>query len=86
VRNQKEFEKALKDSGGSVVLLVQRGATGQVGRLPVDLTNTPLGAWCEAAAEGMRVTSVAADTPAAQAGLERGDVILKVDDQRVRAQ
>jgi S1-C subfamily serine protease len=28
---------------------------------------------------------VAADTPAGQAGLERGDVILKVDDRRVRS-
>jgi regulator of sigma E protease len=85
VRDQKEFEKVVKNSGGSLQLLVRRGGTGPAVRVPLDLTNSPLGAWCEPVAEGMRVTSVAPDSPASAAGLERGDVILKVDDQRVRS-
>jgi S1-C subfamily serine protease len=83
-RDQKEFDQIVRNSGGVLQLLVRRGGGAAV-RVPVDLTNNPLGAWCEPAAEGMRVTSLAADTPAALAGLERGDIILKVDDQRVRS-
>jgi S1-C subfamily serine protease len=86
VRSQEAFKSAINNSGGSVILTVRRGLTGPPARVPVDLMNNPLGAWCEPAQEGMRVTALGPDTPAAAIGLERGDVILKVDDQRVRSQ
>jgi S1-C subfamily serine protease len=86
VRSQDAFKSAINNSGGSVILTVRKGLTGPPVRVPVDLMNNPLGAWCEPVQEGMRVTALGQDTPAAAIGLERGDVILKVDDQRVRSQ
>src|SRR5262249_48300643 len=86
VRSQNEFNTLINNSGGSVTLLVRRGGNGQPARLFVDLMNNQLGAWCEPAQEGMRVTAVGPGTPAAGIGLDRGDTILKVDDQRVRSQ
>jgi S1-C subfamily serine protease len=86
VRDQAAFKAALNNSGGSVVLTVRRGLAGPAVRVPVDLMNNPLGAWCEPAQEGMRITAVGPDSPAALIGLQRGDVILKIDDQRVRSQ
>lgn len=86
IRNQKDYSDAINNSGGSVTLLVRKGGTGAVGRLFVDLMNNPLGAWCEPGADGMRITAVAAGTPAERLGLQRGDVILRIDDERVRSQ
>jgi S1-C subfamily serine protease len=86
VRTQKDFNALINNSGGTVTLLVRKAADGLPVRLFVDLMNNPLGAWCEPGADGMRLTAVAADTPAAALGLNRGDVLLKVDDQRVRTQ
>jgi S1-C subfamily serine protease len=84
VRSQDEFKKALKNSGGSATLLVKRGSAPPV-RVPVDLTNNQLGAWCEQSSEGVRITNVLPGGPADQIGLQRGDVLLKVDDQRIRS-
>jgi S1-C subfamily serine protease len=84
IRSEDDFNKAIKNSGGSVVLVVRAGQLGQRVRLSVDLMNNPLGAWCEPAKDGMRVTSVAPGLSAEAIGLERGDVILKIDDQKVR--
>jgi S1-C subfamily serine protease len=85
IRNQDEFDSALRRSGGSVVLFVRKGPAGTPVRLPVELVNNPLGVWCEPANEGLRILSVSPGGSAAQIGLERGDVILKVDTQRVRS-
>lgn len=85
-RNQTELDRIVQGSGGSVTLIVRRGPNGQPGRLVVDVTNNPLGAWCEPIAEGMRVTNVALGSPADRIGLERGDLILRVDDKPVRSQ
>ena len=52
--------------------------------MQVDLTNNPLGAWTEPATDGMRLTSVVPGSPADAIGLARGDIILKIDDQRTR--
>jgi S1-C subfamily serine protease len=84
VRSQDEFRSAIKNSGGSVVLQVRAGPQGQRVRVAVDLMNNPLGAWCEPAKDGMRITAVAPGLSAQAAGLERGDVILKVDDEKVK--
>jgi S1-C subfamily serine protease len=84
VRNQDEFKQALKSSGGSVTLLVKRGIAPPV-RVPVDLTNNALGAWCEPAGEGLRITTVLPGGPADLIGLQRGDVLLKLDDRRIRS-
>ena len=53
-------------------------------RLQAELSNNPLGLWCEPATEGVRITNVPVGTPAEALGLERGDIIIKVDNQRVR--
>lgn len=42
-----------------------------------------IGVQIEAAEEGVRIQKVIPDGPAAQAGLERGDLIVAVDDQRL---
>lgn len=86
VRNQKDFNAAVNNSGGSVVLTIVRPPAGRPTRVPVDLMNNPLGAWCEPDKEGMRVTTVSTSSSADLIGLQRGDVILKVDEQRVRTQ
>jgi S1-C subfamily serine protease len=85
IRSQDDFLNVVNNSAGKVVLVVRQKSGNQV-RLPVNLMNNLLGAWCEAAPAGMRVTSVAEDTPAERAGLQRGDVILRVDGQPVRTQ
>jgi S1-C subfamily serine protease len=85
IANQTTFDAALKRSGGRVVLQVRRGA-GAPGRLEVNLMNSPLGAWTEAVADGMRVAGVAEGTPAARAGLKTRDVILRVEDRQVKTQ
>lgn len=84
VRSQREFDTLINNSGGTVVLTLRKGLTGEVGRLLVELMNNPLGAWCEPVADGLRVTAVPPGSSAMLAGLMRGDVILKVDDQRVK--
>jgi len=83
VRSQKDFDRLIKNSGGSVSLIVQRLGGGPT-RLQVDLTNNQLGAWCEPATEGMRLTSVVPGSPAEAIGLARGDIIIKIDDHRTR--
>jgi S1-C subfamily serine protease len=85
IRSQDDFLTVLNNSVGKVALVMRRGAGAPV-RLQVNLMNNLLGAWCEVARGGMRVTSVADATPADRAGLQPGDVILRVDDQRVRTQ
>lgn len=85
-RNMNELNTVLSNSGGHATLLVRKAPNGAPGRLIVDLTNNPLGAWCEPVQEGMRVTSVAPGTPAARIGMERGDTIVKVEDRPVRSQ
>jgi S1-C subfamily serine protease len=84
VRTQKEFDRIIKNSGGAVTLTVQRPGQRPT-RLEVELMNNQLGAWCEAANEGMRVTAVVPNSPAEAIGLTRGDTLLKIDDQRVRS-
>ncbi len=84
VRSQKEFDKFIAASGGSVSLLVQRPGQ-RAATIQVDLMNNQLGAWCEPSKEGMRITTVVAGGPAAAIGLERGDVIVRIDDRRVES-
>jgi S1-C subfamily serine protease len=86
VRNQGDFRTLINSSGGTVLLQLRKAPSGMPMKLVVDLMNNPLGAWCEPAAEGMRVTTVGPDTPASRSGLQRGDTLLKVDDTRVRTQ
>jgi S1-C subfamily serine protease len=86
VRNQTELDNVLANSGGLATLLVRKAPNGAPARIQVDLTNNPLGAWCEPVPDGMRVTTVAPGTPAERIGLERGDLIRKVDDRPVRSQ
>jgi len=84
IRTQNDFRAALKTSAGTVVLGVRKAPTGVPVRIPVELINNPLGAWCEPATEGLRIVSIPLGTPAEQLGLERGDIIVKVDNQRIR--
>jgi S1-C subfamily serine protease len=83
IRNQKEADRLIKNSGGAVTMLVQRP-----GQLPtpieVELMNNALGAWCEAAGDGMRIITIVPNSPAEVIGLLRGDTLSKIDDQRVR--
>lgn len=83
VRSQKEFDSLINNSGGVVTLVVQRPGQQRT-RLQVELMNNQLGAWCEPVNEGMRLTAVVTGSPAEIIGLERGDVIVKIDDQRIR--
>jgi S1-C subfamily serine protease len=83
VRNQKDFDQLINNSGGSVTLLVKR--MGQPAtRLQVDLMNNALGVWCEKSDEGLRITAVTPSGPADALGLQRGDTLIKIDDQRLR--
>jgi S1-C subfamily serine protease len=85
LRNQKEAERLIDNSGGTVTLLVQRPGQRPT-RLQVELMNNQLGAWCEPASEGMRVTAVVPGSPAELLGLGRGDVLVRIDDRRTRSQ
>lgn len=84
IRSQEEFNAAVNNSGGSVTLQVRRGA--RTTRMQVDLMNNHLGCWCEPSPEGMRLTAIVPASPAHLAGLVRGDVLVKVDEERVRSQ
>jgi S1-C subfamily serine protease len=84
VRSQKDFDRLIKDSGGAVTLVVQRAGQRPT-RIEVELMNNQLGAWCEPATEGMRVTAVVPSSPAEIIGLQRGDTLVKIDDQRLRS-
>ncbi len=86
IRTQDDFNAIINGSGGSVILTVRKAPNGRAVQFPVELMNNPLGAWCEPVQEGMRVTAVVTSSSADRIGLDRGDVILKIDDQRVRSQ
>jgi S1-C subfamily serine protease len=86
VRSMAELNSVLANSGGHATLLVRKTPNGAPQRLLVDLTNNPLGAWCEPTPDGMRVTTVAPGTPAERIGLERGDQIVKMNDRDIRSQ
>jgi S1-C subfamily serine protease len=84
VRNQKEYDRLINNSGGAVTLRVQR--PGQRPTLvEVELMNNQLCAWCETATEGMRITAVVPGGPADLIGLRRGDTLVKIDDHRLRS-
>ena len=84
VRSQKDFDRLVNNSGGAVTLLVQ--CAGQrATRVDVELMNNQLCAWCEAATEGMRIVAVVPGGPADAIGLQRGDTLVKIDDQRLRS-
>lgn len=84
IRNQQDFNTALRRSGGFITLAVRKAPDGTPVRLQAELINNPLGVWCEASTEGARITHVPIGSPAETVGLERGDIIIKVDNQRVR--
>ncbi len=82
VLSQNDLSALLENSGGIVTLTVRQG--GRVGQVTTELMNNALGCWCEPLREGMLVTAVVEGTPAERAGLRKGDVIFKVDEERVR--
>src|SRR5205823_1329345 len=85
VANQGDFFTVLYNSGGTATLQVKK-AGGRFVRLNVPLTTYELGALGEFTRNGMVVGAVAPGTPAAYVGLQRGDVILRIDNQVVRGQ
>jgi S1-C subfamily serine protease len=84
VRNQKDYDRLINNSGGAVTLTVQRPGQRPT-RVEVELMNNQLCAWCETATEGMRITAVVPGGPADAIGLQRGDTLVKIDDQRLRS-
>jgi S1-C subfamily serine protease len=84
VRTQKDFDRLVNNSGGAVTLLVQRPG-GRPTRMEVELMNNQLCAWCEPVNEGMRITAIVPGGPADAIGLQRGDTLVKIDDQRLRS-
>jgi S1-C subfamily serine protease len=84
VRNQKEFDRIINNSGGAVTLTVQRPGQRST-RVEVELMNNALCAWCESATEGMRITAVVPGGPADLIGLQRGDTLIKIDDHRLKS-
>lgn len=86
VVTQADFFTLLYSSGGSVTLAVKK-ASGRVVKLDVSLTTYELGALGTFNRDGsMTVGVVAPATPAAYVGLQKGDVILRIDNQRARNQ
>ncbi len=84
VRNQKDFDRLVNNSGGAVTLTVQRPGQ-RATRIGVELMNNQLCVWCESATEGMRITAVVPGGPGDAIGLQRGDILVKIDDQRLRS-
>ncbi|MBI1914468.1 MAG: PDZ domain-containing protein [Planctomycetes bacterium] len=84
IRTQQDLDTALNRSGGFITLALRKAPAGVPVRLQAELINNPLGLWCEPATDGVRITNVPVSTPAEALGLERGDIIIKVDNQRVR--
>jgi S1-C subfamily serine protease len=86
VVTQNDFFTILYNSGGSVTLKVKKGS-GRVVTLDVSLTTYELGAVGTFNKDGsMTVGVVAPATPAAYVGLQKGDAILRIDNQLVRSQ
>jgi S1-C subfamily serine protease len=84
VRNDREFDRAVDQSNGSVVVKVRK-QFGGVTEVRVNVVNNSLGAWCEPADGGMRVVTVNQGQLAAKLGLQRDDVVLRVDGRRVQS-
>ena len=85
IANQSDLFTVLYGSGGSVRLQIKK-ANGRLVREEVDLTTYELGVLGEFGKEGMTVGVVAPATPAAFVGLQKGDMILRIDNQPVRSQ
>jgi S1-C subfamily serine protease len=86
VVTQADFFTILYSSGGSATLKVKK-ASGRVVSLDVSLTTYELGALGTFNKDGsVTIGVVAPATPAAYAGLQKGDVILRMDNQTVRGQ
>lgn len=84
IHSQSDFDNAIRSSSGTVAVAVRRAGMGAA-LVRVDLMNNPLGAWCEPGTDGLRVTTVGTGTAADALGLQRGDVILKIDNVRVHS-
>jgi len=85
ILNQNDFFTVLYASGGSVTLTVKK-ANGKLIRQDVSLTTWELGILGDFTRDGMVIGVVAPNTPAAYVGLQKGDVILRIDNQPVRSQ
>jgi S1-C subfamily serine protease len=88
VTSTDDFVSLLNSSGGSVVLIVRKGNNNRICRVGLDMTgkdkNGPpapyfLGVIGSFTPDGMRVTTVIPCTPAAAAGVEKGDFIARVN-------
>ncbi len=83
---QSDFFTVLYNSGGSVTLKVKK-ANGRIVTQDVSLTTYDLGALGTFNKDGsLTIGVVAPATPAAYVGLQKGDVILRIDNQTVRGQ
>jgi S1-C subfamily serine protease len=85
VVTQADFFAVLYSSGGSVTLQVQK-AGGRLVKIDLSLTTYELGVLGDFNRDGMVIGVVAPATPAAYVGLQKGDMILRIDNQPVRSQ
>ena len=85
ITNQNDLFTVLYSSGGTVTLQIKK-AGGRIVVQDVDLTNYDLGVLGEFNKDGMTIGVVAPGTPAAYVGLQKGDMILRIDNQTVRGQ
>jgi S1-C subfamily serine protease len=79
------FFRVVYNSGGIVTLHVRK-ANERPARLEADMRTFELGVVGDFTREGMVLGIVAPATPAAVIGLQKGDVILRIDNQQVRNQ
>jgi S1-C subfamily serine protease len=80
INSQLSFENAISQSGGTSVLRVKKNL-GVIGNVQVEFINNSLYCWCEPIGGGMRVLNLPFGGLAQKIGLNRGDIIVQVNNR-----
>jgi S1-C subfamily serine protease len=95
ILTQDDFNNVINSSGGQVVMVVKKGSNGRTVRVGLDLAGTSklgppapyfLGVTGKFTPDGLLVASALPGTPAARAGLDKGDLIFRINGLPVVAQ
>jgi S1-C subfamily serine protease len=85
VNSQAAFENAINLSEGTVIMQAKKAFGGVPGPVGVELMNNSLGCWCLPAVGGMRLLNAPQNTFSSAIGLNKGDIILQIDNRNTQS-